>query len=313
MDTNAHDGSDSSRFLGRSPATTKLKISLLVTGVVFAVELVGGIAVDSLSVISNAGHMLVDIGALALSFWASGTEHTLPNSQHSYGYGRSGIVAALVNALVLGAVGLSITVTGAIRLFYPTPARTGPMIALAALALALNLATALYLHRHAAHDLNVKSVFWHVAGDAMGSLGIIVAALAIRLTGWPGWDPIAAIFIGLIIAGSAYRVGRSSIHILMEAAPAELDPVAIVAAIGRLPAVDEVHHLHIWSLVPGYHALSAHVRTSNISLREAQTVLRTIEVLLQNQFNISHVTLQLETDMHDDETDSPCLPGNLSK
>lgn len=239
---------------------------------------------------------------MGLALFAARVEPRQPTPEHSYGYVRSGIVAAFVNALVLSAIALSLIATGLMRLFHPVTVDATPVIWLAAISLAFNFAGGLVLHDHDGHDLNVRAMFWHVVGDALGSLAILVAAILLKVTHWAGWDPVAAILIGLVIAQAAYQVVRPSVRILMEGTPEGIDPETVRRMMMADPAVDEVHHLHVWSLGPHYHALSAHVRLRNMSIREGQGVIDNLEDMLGREYEIRHVTIQLEADQHlDDE------------
>lgn len=284
-----------------SRSTRALTIALALTAGVFLTQFVGGLYTNSLSVLSNAGHLLTDIGSMGLALYAAKIEHNEPTSLHSYGYLRSGIVAAFVNALVLAAIAIALVISGLMRLLHPVSVHATGMLWVAAIALIFNLATGIFLHEHDAHDLNRQGAFWHVVGDALSSVGIIVAALLIRTTHWLGWDPMASIFIGLVVGRAAYQVARPSLNILMEATPTGVHPDSVEASLRSHQAVEEVHHVHVWSLTPEYHALSAHVRLTNMSIREGQMVIHAMERTLKEEFNIQHVTIQIETEQHDDE------------
>ncbi|MDA8193051.1 MAG: cation diffusion facilitator family transporter [Thermaerobacter sp.] len=276
----------------------RLVVVLILTMIVFAVQFIGGVATNSLSLLANAGHFLGDIGSATLALVAARLEKQRPTQAHSYGYGRSGTVAAFINALMLGAIGVSMIVTGLLRLFHPVAVTTGPILIIGLIGLAFNLLSTLILHQGDHSDLNLRAMFAHAASDAAASLAIVVAAWLIERTGWTGWDPLTAALIGLAIGHMAWRVARPSLRVLMEATPEGLDPETIRQTILTDPAVDEVHHLHVWSLGPRYHALSAHVRLRDMSIREGQSVIDTVETILAEQYHIHHVTIQIETDQH---------------
>lgn len=276
----------------------RLLIALVVTSFIFVLQFIGGIVTNSLSLVANAGHFLGDMGSIGLALLAARMQNYRPNRRHSYGYLRSGTVAAFVNAFILATVALSMIITGLLRLFHPVPIVSGPVLALALIALAFNLLSSWVLHTHDAHDLNLRAMFWHAISDALGSLAIVVAALLIRRTGWEGWDPLAAVLIGLAIARMAWTVAKPALTVLMEATPDNIDPEAIRGSLRALPEVDEIHHLHIWSIAPRYHALSAHVRLRDMSVREGQSVIDSMETLLAHQYHIHHVTIQIEAEQH---------------
>jgi cobalt-zinc-cadmium efflux system protein len=167
------------------------------------------------------------------------------------------------------------------------------MLVIAAIGLAVNLVVALVLgsHKHE-HDLNVHSAFLHVVGDAVSSVGVILAAILIALTGW-GWvDPLASILIGVLIAASAYRVTRSSLHILIEGVPEGLSTLTVSSAMAQVAGVADVHDLHVWNICSGHIALSAHVVPTGSQVESG--VMQSLKTLLRSQFDIEHTTIQLE-------------------
>lgn len=279
-------------------STTALAVALAVNIVIFLTQLWGGLQSDSMAVLSNAGHLLTDLGGMGLALYAARIEQAPPNSRHTYGYRRGGIVAALINAFILEVIALGFMFGGIWRLVHPVAVASGAMVLWSLVAIGLNLIPAALLLRHSRDNLNAGSIFWHILGDILGSLSIIVAALLIARTGWYGFDPLSAIFIGLMVAYAGFGIARSSVNILMEGTPKGHDPARISSAMMEAPEVMEVHHLHLWTIAPHYHALSAHIRLKNITVREGQSVIARLETILRNQFGIGHVTLQLETDEH---------------
>jgi cobalt-zinc-cadmium efflux system protein len=279
-------------------AARRLIAALVITAVIFTVQLLGALFSGSLALLSNAGHLFTDVGSLTVALYAAKIERRSPTEQLSYGFGRSGIVAAFVNGLVLGGIGAALVITGVFRLFRPTPVQTGPMIVATAIALILNILQSRLVFSHHGEDFNRQSVYWHTIGDSLSSLGILIAALAIRWTGWTGWDALAAITVGAFILWSSYKIGRPSVLALMEATPATQQTSAVRATLLAHPQVADVHHLHMWLLAPGYHALSVHVRVYVQTIREGQHVIAELQSLLSQNHHIQHVTIQLETDNH---------------
>ncbi len=279
-------------------ATAQLKWALILTAAVFLIEFLGGLASHSLSVLSNALHLLSDSGAMGLAYYAAKVQDNPPTTRLSYGYRRSGILAALVNGLVLLILACLLIGAGIYRLIRPETVGAASMIWLGLTALAFNAAITGLLMRHEEHDLNVRSMFWHSLSDAAGSFSVVLSGLLIIWTRWPGFDPLAGILIGLILFRASLGITRRSVSILMEATPPGIDPALIDAALRDIPGVEDVHHIHIWSLESGYNVLSAHVRTGNMSLREGQELLSAVAARLTSDFAIHHVTIQLETDTH---------------
>lgn len=279
----------------------RLVATLVLTGVIFALQLVGALASGSLSLLSNAGHLFTDVGSLGVALYAAKIQDNQPTTQLSYGFGRSGTVAAFVNGLVLAAIGIALIVTSTFRFFHPIKVHVGIMIWVTLITLLLNLVEVTLVRKPDVEDFNQKSVYWHVLGDSLSSLGILVAALMIRLTGWPGWDPAAALVVGVIILWSSYRIARPSVLTLMEAVPEAHKLADVESTMRQHSSVMDVHHIHLWSLAPGYHALSAHVRIQAESIQEGQAVIRELTKTLSQSHGIQHVTIQMEADPHPDD------------
>lgn len=289
---------------GGPSAENRLKTALVVQLAVFLSQAAGGAVAHSLALYANAGHLAADMGSIGLAYLAARWEDNPPHGRHSYGYRRGAIVAALLNAAFLMVLGASLVVLGVLNAFplhlHPRPAQPLVMLLAAGAAFVFNLALSGLLDRHRHDDLNVRSVFWHVLGDSLGSLAVVLAALAMRWTGWNGWDGLAAAAVGLLMTAGALGIGRHAVEILMEATPRQLDAGAIQTAMESVPGVNEVHHLHIWALAPRYYALSAHLQVSATDLREAQATVDRVQALLAERFHIGHTALQVETPEHQD-------------
>ncbi len=272
--------------------------ALALSGLVFLIQLVGALYSGSLSLLSNAGHLFTDVGSLGLALYAAKVGQNPPTEQLSYGYGRSGILAAFVNGLVLAGVAAALIVAGVFRLAHPQPVHSTIMIAVTVVTLVLNLTVTRTLHADHDPDVNRRAAYWHALGDSLSSVGILAAALLIHWTHWPEWDSLAAIAVGLFILWSSWAAGRPSLLILMEAAPAGARPEDVRALMLQHPAVHDVHHVHVWSLAPGYHALSAHVRLETDTIREGQRVIEELSQSLKESHHIDHVTIQIEAEAH---------------
>jgi cobalt-zinc-cadmium efflux system protein len=257
-----------------------------------AVEAVGGWWTGSLALLSDAGHMLTDGAALALAAIAAWMARRPPSARHSYGLGRAEVFAALVNAVAMLAIAGAIGYEVLARWQAPSPVNGAVAALIAFGGLVVNLAILRRLTPHR-HDLNTRGAMLHVAGDAMGSGAALAAGLVIALTGWLRIDAIASAAICVLIAASAMRLTRESVHALMEGVPRGLSVEAVGGEMARVDGVLSVHDLHVWTLSGSRTALSAHVVVD--SMREWDRILGALQQCLHEKFGIDHVTLQPES------------------
>ena len=269
-------------------------LSLGLTGVIFFAELVGGLLTRSLALLSDAAHVFLDVFALGLSYVAIRLTSLPPDDRHTYGYHRLRVLAALINGATLLLIAFEIFREAIRRFSNPEPVLAGPMLVVAVIGLVVNLVVAFVLRGHDHEDLNVRSAFLHVLGDALASVGVIVAGVVIVLTGWTVVDPLISMMIGVIIVVGSGNVLRRALHILVEGVPQGLTATEVAEAMNGLPGVSKVHDLHVWTVSPGYVALSAHVVLNDQSLSEAQGILEDLEGTLSKQFGIDHTTIQVE-------------------
>ena len=287
----AHDG-------GGQPASERvadrraLGIALAITVAFLAVEVVGGLVARSLALLADAGHMATDAASLGLALVATRLAGRDATAARTFGLLRAEILAALANGIVLGVVSVFVVIEAIERIGRPHDVRGGLMLAVAGVGLAANAAAALVLARGRERNLNLRSAFLHVAGDALGFIGTMVAAGTILSFGWSWADPAAAIAISALILVSAWRVVHESMDVLMEGTPAHVDVAELVAAIRAVPGVADVHDLHVWTLTSGYHALSAHVDVAQSA--DGHAVLEQLRELAAHRFRVSHTTFQLE-------------------
>ena len=272
----------------------RLLLTAGVTATVCAGQVVGGLLTGSLALLSDAAHVFLDAFALALSYAALRAAGRPPTDRYTYGYHRLQVLAALVNGATLAAVAVGIFREAIERIRDPSPVLAGPMLAVAAGGLMVNLIVAWTLRRHDHHDLNVRSAFLHVLGDALSSLGVLGAGVVILLTGWTMADPLVSLAIGGVILAGAVRVLQRAVHILTEGVPEGMSARAVLNAMSAVPGVSEVHDLHVWTVSPGYVALSAHVVIADQALSSAEAVLTHLRRVLANEFRIFHTTIQLE-------------------
>jgi cobalt-zinc-cadmium efflux system protein len=277
----------------------------------FVVELVGGLVFGSLALLADAFHMASDVVAMTVALIAHSLSTRPSSARHSFGLQRAEVLGAQANGVILVAGAGWITVEAIRRLGDAPEVAGGGLLVVAVLGLALNGVSALVLVRHAAgSSLNTRGVLLHVATDAAGSVGAIGAGLAIVLTGttWP--DPAISLAIAALVLISAWRLLRDTTHVLLEGTPRNLRPDEVIAALGAVPGVVGVHHLHLWSLASDTPALSAHVvLEDNLSLHEAQGVGDRLRALLAERFTVTHATLELECHLCETPPAVADLPG----
>lgn len=284
--------------------------SIILTSLILVAELIGGIWSGSLALLSDAAHVFSDILALGLSYFALRLATRPPDDQHSYGWHRAEVLAALVNGASLVVIAIGIWVEAIKRWQSPTEIRSTEMMIIAIIGLVVNLVVALILggHEHGEEtsrvktNLNVRSAFLHVIGDMISSVGVIIAAILIRLTSQTWIDPLVSVLIGIIILVSAYRVLRSSLHILVEGVPEGLSIQKIKNSIAAIEKVETVHDLHVWNLSSEEISLSAHVILAQDNAAFQEEVLGNIRKMLENDYQIEHTTLQFEV--------TPCGSGH---
>jgi len=281
-----HRPTAAARSRGRLATALGLTLAFLV------VEVAGAWWTGSLALLADAGHMLTDAGGLALALFAIWIGGRPPTPEKTYGYYRAEILAALVNGLALLAVAGGILWEAYQRLLAPPPVRGGPMLAIAAAGLAVNLGALWLLRGDAAASLSVRSAYLEVLGDALSSVAVLGAAVAIMATGWTAADPLASGLIALFIVPRTWGLLRQAANILLEGTPAHLDVAEIEQAMRRVPGVRRIHDLHVWTLTSGMEAMSAHVVVDDVA--ESERLLGALHTVLHARFGIDHTTIQLE-------------------
>ena len=272
----------------------RLRLAFLLTIAILAVEVVSGIAAHSLALLADAGHILTDVAALGLAWFAAVQASRPADARNTFGYHRVGILAALANAATLVLV-VGFVVVEAIRRLQDPAVVTPWIMALgASVAVGVNLIIAGLLRPHTHEDLNARAAILHVLGDVAASAGVILGAVLIAVTGRNQIDPAISLAIAVLIAIGAWQILRESAAILMEGSPRGLDVVELVAEITAQPGVTGVHDLHVWSLDSSRRALSAHLGVETTDLRACEGVLAQVNAVLLERFAIAHSTFQLE-------------------
>ena len=277
-----------------SLVSRRLKIALVILVVIMVAEVVGGILSNSLALLGDAGHMLVDALALGLTLFAITIARRPATPTKTYGYHRVEIMAALANGTSLVLIAIFIFYEAYQRFLEPPLVQTQLMLLVAVIGLIANLAVMMLLRGVSHGSLNVRAAFWHVIGDTISSVGVIIAAIIISVTGWYVADPIIAVFIGCIILWGAVRLVRESLDILMEAVPRHIKVEEVIEGIKSVPGVEDVHDIHIWTITSEIHALSAHLRIEDQTVSRSAEIVKTVNQNLVKYYNIRHTTLQLE-------------------
>ncbi|WP_277469011.1 MULTISPECIES: cation diffusion facilitator family transporter [unclassified Paenibacillus] len=278
-----------------APADRKgLLIALIITGGIMLLEFFGGLVTDSLALLSDSGHMLSDTASLALSLVAMIFAVRPASAKNTYGFHRFEIMAALFNGVTLFVIAGIIMWEAFKRFGSPPEVASGTMMIIAAVGLLANLASAWSLLRKSSgHDnINIRSAYLHIVSDALGSVGALLAGLVMSLFSWYLADPIISVVVALLILRSAWGVVKQAFHILMEGAPPSVDSGAVSTALLGIDGVLDVHDLHIWSITSGLDALSGHLLIRDNASHQA--ILQQAVRLIEQDFGIRHVTLQVE-------------------
>jgi cobalt-zinc-cadmium efflux system protein len=277
---------------GSADARRRLTIVLGLTAAFTVAEVVGGLLAGSLALLADAGHMFSDSLSLGLALLAAWAARRPATSQRTFGFKRAEILAALFNGVTLVAISIWIFIEAGRRFDDPPEVEAGLMLGVAALGLLVNVAGATVLTRASHENLNVSAALRHVIADLLGSVGVIVAAVIVLLTGWEYADPIVGVVIGVLVLGSSWTILRDSTRILLEATPKGLDAGDVGRRMRALPGIVEVHELHVWTITSGFPALAAHVLVAPGDDCHARR--RDLERMLKQDFAITHTTLQVD-------------------
>lgn len=261
-----------------------------------AIEAACGWFAHSLALLSDAGHNLADAAALGFSWYALSIANKPSHEGMTFGYHRVGIFAALANAVSLVLIAGFIGWEALARIREPQPANGVVMIAVAVAAVLVNVTIGLWLHKGAKDDLNIRSAYLHMLGDAVSAFGVVIAGTLMITMHMPLADPVVSLLIGGLILYSSYGVLRESCTVLLEGTPNGMDMPAVIAAIKGVGGVLDVHDLHVWMVGPGVVACSCHILVAEQSIREGQQVLRAVVHDIEHRFHITHTTVQVEVE-----------------
>ncbi len=280
--------------------------------VVAGAEVAGGLLGHSMALLADAGHNATDVAAVALALVALRLARRPPTTAKSFGYHRSGVLAAQANAAGVLVASVLIGFGAVERLLHPVADRVGIVAGTAGLALALNLASTLLLAERSQRDLNLRATVLHMAGDAASSGGVLVAGMAIWLDRGLGWlDPAVALAVALLVGWQALRLARQVVDVLLEGTPAETDTAELQRLVRKVPGVEDMHDLHVWSLSAELKLASAHlVMAGHPSLETAQAVAERVRSVLAREFGVAHATLELECETCTEGATDPCAMSN---
>jgi cobalt-zinc-cadmium efflux system protein len=269
----------------------RLRLALAITSTFLFAEVVGGILSNSLALLADAGHMLTDVAALALSLFVAWFSRQPHDQRRTYGYLRWEILAAFLNGATLLLISVWISFEAVMRLRQPEAVESGMMLVIAVVGIVANVAAALVLHPASEASLNLRGAYLHVVGDLLGSVATVIAALLVRFTGWVVADPIASILMTLLIVRGAWRLVRESVDVLLESTPAHIAVGAVRKQLEAIPGIESIHDLHVWTVTSGVIAMSVHA-----IVREPERHQHVLEHVHDAMllFGIQHVTVQLE-------------------
>ncbi|MDP9312588.1 MAG: cation diffusion facilitator family transporter [Chloroflexota bacterium] len=268
--------------------------ALVLTATLMLVEVIGSFVTGSLALLADAGHMLTDVAALGLSLGAAWLTQRPATRQRTFGFHRAEILAALLNGMSLLVLSLYVIYEAISRLWAPPVVESGLLLVIAAAGLIANAVAGAVLLSSAGANLNVRSAYLHVVGDALGSVGALIAAGLMYVFGWYLADPLLSLALSVLLIWGAWRLLRETVDVLLEAAPASVDVAEVQRVLQAMPAVTNVHDLHVWSVASNFVALSGHVRLVHMPMAEYAQILQDLRHELHSRFGIEHVTLQLE-------------------
>ncbi len=272
----------------------RLALALFLTLAFVVIEMLAGFYANSLALLTDAAHNITDVIALALTWHALRLASRPAHSAKTFGYHRAGILVALGNSTTLVLISLGIFYEAYQRLLLPPRVEENVLIVVAAIAFAVNAGTAWLVRQGSENDLNVRSAFVHLAGDAISTLGAVLAGIGIRLTGLQILDPLVSVLIGALILWTAWGIIRETASILLESTPNDINMSMIVQDLLQIDGVRGVHDLHAWSINQRMRVFSAHLLTEDIPISASLPIKKEAREVLFHKYGIVHSTLQLE-------------------
>ena len=281
---------------------SRLHLALGLNAIVIATEFISGWVLNSVGLMSDAGHNLVDQGSLFLALYAHLLTARPASETRTFGYHRAGIIAAFLNSFILLVTALGIAVVGVKRLMQPVPVDGWWVMVVAGVSFIANLGIALLLQHGAKDDLNIRSAFWHMLGDAWVSLGVVISGAAILMTGWTVLDPLVSLMVVGAILYGAWPLFKESLEVLLESTPPGISASHVAVTVESIPGVRNVHDLHIWAVEPRLIMLTCHVLVEGTDETLTNELLHAIRARIVADFGIKHMTIQMETSCGHTET-----------
>ncbi len=292
MDHHGHDHGHSHSHDHRNSARGSLKFALIMTATFLVAEFIGGLYTNSLALLADAAHMLTDVAALGMSFFAMWFSNKRATPQKTYGFYRVEILAALLNGVLLVLISIAIFYEAYGRLMNPPEVKADWMLVVAIAGLLANIASAYVLFGK--HDnLNVRGALFHILSDVVGSAGAVIASLAIIFGGYAIADPLISLIVAVLILLSSWTLIRDAVDILLEGTPSHVDIVSLRGKLHLVQGVGSVHDLHVWTLTSGVMAMSCHVIANDAGFDRTE-ILRCLKVMARTEFHIDHTTIQIE-------------------
>ena len=279
----------------------RLKFAVILTALVLLVEVIGGFLANSLALLGDAAHMFTDVFALSLSLFALKISGKPSTDTKTFGYHRVEIFVAFVNGVLLLCMAGGIFYEAVNRFINPQDVKSHVLIIAAVIGLVTNLCVLYFLKDHGghghSHDLNIKSAFYHVIGDSIASVGVIIGGVIMLYTEWYLADSIIAAMISIFLFWIAKNIIKSALHILLEAVPEGISVQEVKQTLKSIPAIKDIHELHIWCICSNIYALSAHALVNDQKVNQVESILDEVKGTLKTKFNITHSTIQFETNL----------------
>lgn len=285
----------------RGASIRALTIAMVMKLGYMLVDIVGGVLAGSLSLLAHAGHMFTDAASMGLALFAVHFAARTATARRTFGYHRAEILAALVNALTLWVVSTLVLIeaydriAGGIGGDHDHEVEGGLMLIIGAIGFGINALVAWMLHASARHSVNVEAAYRHVMADLLGSIAVVVSAILVWAYDWDIADPVSGAVVAILILLSTWRLLTKVIHVLLEGVPGHIDVYRLCSTIEELPGVTVIHDIHVWTLTPGYEALTAHVLVDPEHDEDSDAMLDRIRHIAYEDFGIKHITIQLET------------------
>ena len=293
-DDHGHEGHDHPQHLRETSRRSLIIALVLITGFMIA-EVISGILSGSLALLADAAHMITDAAAIALALLALWVAGRPASVERTFGYHRTQVIAAMLNALSIWLIAAYILFEAYHRIWEAPDVEGGLILVVGAIGLVVNIAAAFVLYRSARHSLNVQGAFLHVIADLIGSVGVVISGVIIVTTGWTLVDPILSILLGLLIMASAWRLVVKVFNVLLEGVPEHIDVYALCAAMEDLSGVTVIHDVHVWTISSGYHVMTAHVLVDpEHAVEDLDGLMRRLREIAMKKYGIRHVTIQLE-------------------